>query len=244
MNQLKTFLFFMISLTITSKIYSLTSIIRLHLQKYPYSKILKPDLLDPEKYSKKLQQPEYLSRKAIKNLQTKQREIPGIMCIYAGKTALSDYNGQVIFPRLQQTSSMNILVTKKINPAYILAPGTVHHWIIDNQEPTKIYSMEFKHDDATTLYYYDVTQVKIPDNKIIPLNTVIIIADPQDIFIPLGATIVNYSPNVILPTIYIKKSFCFIYNSLYTLAIKQYFGSTKNDFQQELATVSQLTQSK
>jgi hypothetical protein len=226
--------------------YALDTIVTFYLQKYPYFKAKKNDheLLDNqslEKLSKKVQQPGFLSGKIIKKSK-RSSGVPGIMCMYGGHVALSDQKGQVILPRLQETPSMNFLITKGIKAAYILAPATVHNWQVDPAQPSKMYNVKLKQNEETQLYYFEATLTKPNKDNSIPLNTVIIISDPENIFIPLGATITNYSPNLTLPNIYIKKEFCFVYNAFYTLAIKQYFKQTYADYQQEALTVSTIQQ--
>jgi hypothetical protein len=132
------------------------------------------------------------------------------------------------------------LVTKGIKPAYIVGPDTIHNWMIDRSQPTELYFIQFKQDDQLELYYFNVSKAELPKNDNIPLNTILFISDPKDVFIPTGATVTELSQNLILPTIYIKKDFCFINNSLYTLAIKQYFRQSQEESQLEELTISQI----
>lgn len=246
-------------------IYPVDSIITIFLQKYPYFKIKEHKKLDPTVYSKKLKQPGYVSGQIIKKHRWNSR-VPGVMLLYAGNLAMSDKNGQVQFPKLQQTfadqeTKVYLLITKGVgyNPDYIIAPSTIHNWglkklSLNPDESYEIYLISLKKDEKLKLSYFDVQKSKFPDiedkNKpawrdgryIIPLNTIIIIADPQDIFVPIGATVTEPSANLILPPIYIKKSFCFVYNSLSTLAIKQYFSQEEPEYQLEKQTISQIQQ--
>ncbi len=222
--------------------FALDTIITMYLQKFPYFKAPKNDQKSLESISKKVQQPGYLTGKIIKS-HKHSSGVPGIMCLYAGHVALSDEKGQVIFPRDQgQTPHVNILLTKGLKPAYIVAPATLHNWQIDPKQPTKMYYIQLKQNPETQLYYFEATEKSTPKNNGIPLNTIIIISDPENVFVPLGATITDYSPNLTLPNIYIKKEFCFVYNSFYTLAIKQYFRQTDATFQQEGLTISMIQQ--
>lgn len=230
-----------LSLLIWIPTHPVDAIISMFLQKYPYFKVHDTTKFDPEKYSKKLQQPRYFYSTLTKPT-TLSNGVPSVMALYAGNVAISDHNGQIIFPRRQQTSNIYILVTKGIKPAYIVAPSTVYNWMLDPKEPAQNYFVEFKQDDQLELYYFNVQKADLPKDGSIPLNTIIIIADPANIVVPTGATITEFSPNLILPNMYIKKGFCFVYNSLYTLAIKQYFEQTFNDYQLEGQTISEIQQ--
>lgn len=235
---------------IISHFYTCTidSIVTIFVQKYPYlskselAQLKKnPDSSQLSKYSKALKQPDYLYKDVIKSYKHKH-DLPGIMCMYAGNIALSSPDGQISFPRLQQTPHMHILVTEKIVPAYMIAPGTVHNWMIDPKNPTEMYLMKLELDTKTNLSYYQTSKVDLPQDNNIPLNTLIFIADPKTMYIPLGATITDASPNIVLPTIYIKKEFCFVKNTLFTLATNQYFRDTNPSVKQDEQTVMLIQQ--
>jgi hypothetical protein len=230
---------FMIIVLTSLQLHPVDSIITFFVQKYPYFKMEQSKKFDPEKYSKQLKQPSFFYQ-TISNMQKYDSAVPGVMCLYGGNVALSDKNGQMIFKRNQQTPNIYFLVTKSVLPAYMIAPSTVHNWMLDPKESAQLYFAEFKADDQLELYYFEISQAKLPQDHNIPLNTIIFIADPKDVFIPIGATLTNLSQNLTLPNIYIKRDFCFIHNSLYTLAIKQYFRETDQESQLENLTISQI----
>lgn len=227
------------SLLITQISLPVDSIITFFVQKYPYFKIENHKKFDPATYSKQLKQPSFFSQ-TMTNIVKFDSAIQGIMCLYGGTVATSDKNGQFVLTRNQQTPNIYFLVTKGIKPAYIIGPDTIHNWMIDPAQPTELYFIQFKQDDQLELYYFNVSKIELPKDNNIPLNTILFISDPKDIFIPLGATVTELSQNLILPTIYIKKDFCFINNSLYTLAIKQYFRQSVEESQLEDLTISQI----
>lgn len=219
----------------------LDSIISMFIRKYPYFKKENTSKFDTQKYSQKLKQPAYLYQ-SITRPHSQRESVSGVMCLYGGQVALSDSNGQITFQRRQQISNIYLLVTSGIKPAYIIAPSTVHNWMIDPTKPSKLYFIQFKQDADLGLYYFDVQPTQLPADNNIPLNTIILIADPEYVFVPTGATTSEYSSNLLLPDIYLKRGFCFIYNQLYALAIKQYFDSTVANYQQENQTVSKIQQ--
>ncbi|MCX5924624.1 MAG: hypothetical protein NTZ68_04340 [Candidatus Dependentiae bacterium] len=219
---------------------ALDQVITFFLQKYPYVKAPSNGVDELHKFSKKVQQPSYFSGEIVQ-AHKRQSGVPGVMCMYAGHVALSDSNGQIIFPRRHtQTPKTHFLITKGIKAAYMIAPGTVHNWMIDPKHDSKMYMVQLKQDK--TLYYFETSQIDVPKDNNIPLNTIIIITDPENILIPTGATFTDYSPNLTLPPVYVKKEFCFVYNSFYTLAVKQYFEQTASSWQLEALTVSMISQ--
>lgn len=239
MNKIKTYITFILITLISFPCYP-NSVITFFLQPYPK---IKESLNEKQisKYSKKLQQPGYLLKKIVKSTRI-QNGVQGVMCMYLGYVNTSDNTGKVTFPRKQQYGSMNILITKGIKPIYMIAPETVHNWMLDTSQPAKMYQFNVHHDEPSELFYINAKTVDLPKNNMITLDTVIIIADPKNVFIPNGATIIHYSPNLILPNIYIKKHFNFSYNALYTLSIKQYFEQINHEYKQEDQTVSTILQ--
>lgn len=232
---------FTLSLLTSTTISPIDSIISMFIRKYPYFKTKETSTFDREKYSQKLKQPAYLYQ-SITQPRSQRDSASGVMCLYGGQVALSDSNGQITFKRRQQISNIYLLVTSSITPAYIIAPSTVHNWMIDPKTPSKLYFIQFKQDTDFNLYYFDAQPTQLPPDNNIPLNTIILIADPEYVYVPTGGTISEYSSNLLLPDIYLKRGFCFIYNQLYALAIKQYFDTTVANYQQENQTISKIQQ--
>jgi hypothetical protein len=238
----------LIFLLLSLNLYSIDSIITIFVKKYPYLKkseikALQKDFntLELSNFSKKLKQPDYL-HKSILNKYANHIFLPGIVCFYTGRSTTSKPDGQITFPRKQQTADMHILIAEKVIPAYMIAPSTVHNWQIDPTQSAEMYLMELKHDPVSKLSYYETKKTALPKDNKIPLNTLIFIADPKTMYIPLGATIVDNSPNIVLPDIYIKKGFCFLRNALFNLAVNQYFEDTEKTIKQENNVVSEIQQ--
>lgn len=239
---------FLGALLSTLTLQSTDSIITIFVQKYPYlsqSEIKKltknPQSDDLLNYSKALRQPDYLYNHVVHSYQSKHH-LPSIMCMYAGNICLSTPDGQISFPRLQQKTEIYLLISDKIIPAYMIAPATIANWMIDPKAPAQMYLMKLEHDPKTSLSYWQTTKVALPADNNIPLNTLIFIADPNTMYVPLGATITDLSSNLVLPTIYIKRDFCFIRNTLFTLATNQYFRDTHPSAKQDDQTVMLIQQ--
>lgn len=222
----------------TSHLHTVDSVITMFVQRYPNIKVpLAQEKLDT--VSKKLQQPGYLLNKIVKSKRV-ETGVGGINTMYLGYVGFSDHNGQITFPRKQQKSSINLLITRKVQPVYIIAPDTVANWMLDKHETAEMYNFKLHQDSETKLYYIETKKVDLPDDNMISLDTIIFVANPKNVFVPEGATITHYSPNLILPTIYIKKHFDFSYNALYTLSIKQYFGQVHSEYKQEDENIAKI----
>lgn len=236
-------LFCFIILSCSISIYTINNTIILFLDKYPKIKIPK-NKETKESLSKKLKQPAYVYKKKWQQKRLSSGA-QGVMAMYLGNTSLSDKDGQVIFMRGHQKPSVNLLVTQGIQPVYILAPATVQNWMLDKNKPAKMYQFNFDKDQETELYYIEAKEILLPQDHMIPLETIIIIADPSSIFVPLGATITQYNGgNLILPNIYIKNNFDYSYNVLYTNSVKQYFDSIQSQYKQDELAVAKIITTK
>lgn len=231
-------LFYLVIIGYSASIYTINSKIILFLDKYPKIKI--PDNNETtESLSKKLKQPAFVYKKKWQKKRLSSGA-KGIMAMYLGDSSLSDKNGQLIFPRGHQKPVVNLLVSQGIQPVFIIAPATVHNWMLDKNKLAKMYQFKFDKDDQTKLYYIEATEIPLPQDSMIPLETIVIIANPESVFVPLGATISQYSSNFILPNVYIKKDFDYSYNVLYTNSMKQYFDSVRAQYKPEELSIAKI----
>jgi len=150
----------------------------------------------------------------------------GIFAIYYGFFTLTDQTGLITYPGQTQKESINILVSDDISPVFLLK-NTIGFWEFNNPF-SRMYSFTRKKDDETGIYFWDVSEKKLPQNKRIPLNTIIIVSDPDSIEIPEGITPTTKSVNMILPDIYAKKGANYIENALFMLTIRPFFSMIKN----------------
>jgi hypothetical protein len=201
----------------------------------PYPSLEEPKPMD-EKYSDALQQPGYIHAKMLEHRFTKHGS-EGIFGVYQGYITLSNRKGEILFPRKQQSSTINLLITPEIIPAFMVAPATIHHWelnpnISKDPEMQAMYSITLDHDPSTEAYFYDVKSIPLPADNVIDFTTVILLAPANMIYVPEGITMANYSANLILPPLYVKPGIQFTNNALYTLKIKQYFERINKTYKQ------------
>lgn len=150
----------------------------------------------------------------------------GIFVTYGGYLTISDSLGEISFPYKQTKPVIDLLITSKIIPI-MMAGNTVHHWVLDEETPAAMFRFEIQKDTLTKLPYWEAQPLPKPKNNIIPLQTIIILAHPKHIYVPIGSTPMQESANIILPDIYVKKGLNNASQALYTLNIKHLFGSVQ-----------------
>jgi hypothetical protein len=189
------------------------SIISLFIRPYPQPSIV----------AEKIKKPGKIARHTVEGLANYQ--VPsGIFASYAGYLTISDFDGQIIFPRKHEQSKIQVIITPEIKPILMLEK-TIHHWELIPGVPAKMYTFEQKFNEETNLDYWDVQSAMLPENNIIPLSSLIIFAKPRYFFVPLGITTTNDTPNLVLPPIYAKKGIKITKNALYVFNLSHFFGN-------------------
>lgn len=174
-----------------------------------------------------LNQPQTLahSKTIISNIlqeTLKSHPVSSLCATYAGYVTFSSHDGQIAFPRKQQRESFNLIITPLIKPIMMLG-ATVHHFELLPHMPASAYTVERKQDRDTGLYYWDVKVMQLPQNRILTLNSIVLFAQPCDIYVPLGITLTDETPQLLLPDIYVRNSFNVTSNALHTLTINHFF---------------------
>ncbi len=187
---------------------------------------------DTQKLIDQIQTPGKISKKVLKNTLLKPATTDGIFSTYWGYLALSNLNGQVTFPRKQAKEAVKLLITEKINPIMMLG-ATVHHWNLDHSVPAQLFSIEKKQDPETKLYYWNTQEIDLPKNNIIQLDTIVLFAKPNHMYVPTGITLSDKNPQLFLPDIYAKKTLNVIARALWVLTVKHFFGSMKRVLKKE-----------
>lgn len=153
-----------------------------------------------------------------------------VFSTYAGYLSMSNTNGQISFPRKVINNSINLLISNKISPVFMFG-ATIAFWEI--QDPTaKMYFLERSQDPTTKLFYWEAKEKPLPASNRVPVQTIVIIADPKEIYVPLGATLTRSSSNLLLPDIYVKKDIDSLANVLFVLNIKPFFSRTNQIFKE------------
>ncbi|MBV8660905.1 MAG: hypothetical protein JO129_02060 [Candidatus Dependentiae bacterium] len=187
--------------------------------------------------SESLMQPSFIRAIARDRSWLEQPGADGIPVSYLGYIAVTDKNGQVTFPRKQQTDIMHLLITPEVTPAFMIGPTLIHNWVTKNNQPAAFYTIVRKKNKNLNTYYFDIKKSPIPQN--IPLNTVTIYAHPDHIHVPVGIVLNTYSTNFILPELEAKNGDT-IKNSLYTLSIKQYFEQINIESKYDVTSIATM----
>lgn len=161
--------------------------------------------------------------------------VNGIFVTYGGFFTYSGFtndNGQIRFPRRNKKPRIKILVTQMVTPIFEPATNrpsaTINHWELSNPESSQFYICELKQDPDIKLYFWHTSQRKLPTNKIIPNDTLIIFADPENIIIPTGPIkLGTNTPHFFLPDIFVSTKINRAVSALRFLKIKKYFAPIK-----------------
>lgn len=163
------------------------------------------------------------------NSNTIENHNQGIFFTYFGYKTVSDSNGQVTFPLKTQKPSMYLLVANNVEPVFMLH-NTIHHWELKNSSKYSFFSIERKYDEKTKLYFWSVEQVTMPKDLEIPLNTIIVHASPESVYVPTGITLTTDNAQLVLPQIYIKSKIQLSHNALQFLENCEFFAPIDRSF--------------
>lgn len=210
----------------TSHFCSADPIISFFLRSYP----------DPQMALKHLKHPSKLAR--YQNpFDDDSQPFSGIFSTYAGMIGISDVHGETIFPRKNAENLLYLVVTTEIIPVAMFH-NTIHHWELNPKIPTTIYYFERKTDKESGLTFWDVQPGALPNHDIIPLESIVLIAKPNNVYIPTGITPTIDSPHLLLPDIYIKKGINVVTNASYILSINNLFHTIKMRYDKKTKSYS------
>ncbi len=157
--------------------------------------------------------------------------IAGLYCTYAGYLTISDQGGQVQFPRKQRENKINILITPEIEPI-ALFENTIHHWQLMPHMPAQMYTLKENYNAVTKEYEWTSHLVDLPHDGIVPLTTIIIIENPQYLFIPSEKVKTSKTANLMLPPVYVKKGIDIMSNDIGLLIFRHLFRPVEKKAQQ------------
>jgi hypothetical protein len=178
---------------------------------------------------------------SIKNLKNAIKahliqKLSGFISLYGGYMNYSDSNGLISFPLRHATpTKLYIALTPEIHLEKVRGETVSHEefvpeFIVNDQNPTKLYSFERKLDEkkpaapgapATApapatppaggeakpeekkMAYWEVKEIPIPENKKINPLTIVILTKPKNIYIPVGKFLTIESTHLILPDFYV-----------------------------------------
>lgn len=179
----------------------------------------------------KITKPGAIARRNYKLLANKPFSVAGVPALYGGLVTFSNVDGLIEFPLLHLKPEITLVITTKVTPI-IMSGNTIHHWELEEGTPADTYIIKQEKNEITQLQYVTVEPTTLPENKHLRPETLILIARPQNIYIPLGASLSESSVHFFIPDIYLKKSPDPLL-PLYILQISQYFGLLIQKHQQQ-----------
>lgn len=194
-------------------------IISLYLKPYP----LTQDKASSQTVANNLSRPTNLARYQSRIINEKIMP-SGIFGIYAGNIDISNLNGHLVFPYKHSKPMVYLVITNQILPT-VMFFNTLKNWKLRPGEPAQMFKVERKQDDVTQQLYWDVEKIDLPQDGIIPLEAVILLAKPKHIYVPEGITPTEQSPHLLLPDVYVRKGINKTENALYILNLKHFFGN-------------------
>ena len=163
------------------------------------------------------------SNKTMKVKQTKEpKKYHGVPATHGGFLSISNEDGQITLPRVSQKPKIHILVTKEIKPIF-LTKGTISHWEIKSPK-NEFYTFTRKLNKETHIYLWSAKKSSLKTGKRVPLHTIVLIADPKNVYIPDGVTQTSKGVQLYLPDIYVKKDIDTADNAIFAAHIRQYFS--------------------
>lgn len=193
-------------------------------------------LTDIEKIAKKLKKPGKIAKYTAKGILQKTPIVEGITAIYGGYINISDYNGELSFPRKHQKPTVDIIITPEIVPVPLFE-STILHWKLVPRLPATMYVCEKIHDEQKNEYYWQTTEVPVIEDTTIPLAAVIIIAKPKNIKMDAGRTPTQSTQNLVLPNICVKKR-SDIVNSAYVITIRHLLKPVHKEENRDSLTIT------
>ena len=180
----------------------------------------------------KLRKPQAIAKRALQGLALHNPRA-GIFSTYYGFLNVSDYMGQTSFPRKQSKGLITAYITNKISPI-MMFQNTVSHWELVPGTPAQAYTFDLKENPETKLPLWVVSKAEIdPTGQIPGQDSLIIIAQPSNVYVPLGATLSSQDANLKLPDMYVKKGIATTRNALYMLNLTFLFRPVDEQFKIE-----------
>ncbi len=189
------------------------------------------DEITHEDFTEALQEPGKLARTLLKSL-VEVGHFQGVLASYYGYITASDYTGQITFPRKKVHPELNLLITQMVEPVMWLG-ATVHHLEILSSMPAQMYRISRQQDPETQIFYWDTQPKELPENRRITLDTIILFAKPDNIIVPVGITLTDDSPMLVLPDIYATRELNTAVEALRVLKIRHFFGPVRFNYSQQ-----------
>ncbi len=209
-------------------------IITLFMQPYPHFPVETSgqELIQQkaDKKSRKLRNHEKIAQYAL-NSALETNAPAGIFATYSGQLSISNTDGMVVFARRQESQNLKLLITQEIDPIFQVEQ-TINHWELKSDFPAALYTINQNREQDTEIEFWDVKRVPLPQDRKISIDTIVIFAQPNKIYVPEGVFPLKHpGADLFLPDIFVKKSVDTLASSLYLLNIKRLFSQIQKTYQ-------------
>jgi hypothetical protein len=156
----------------------------------------------------------------------------GVYVAYAGTFAHSNADGQILFDRKTADPKLHVLITEDIKPVPIdpLNEKTLYGFVVAPKAQAQQYLIERLKDPETDLYEWHVTPEPLSKDKRIPIDTIIIFANPKHVIVPIGPTATTLNESFILPDFYATEGHNSAANAFQFLKIRHYFAPVSFEY--------------
>lgn len=143
----------------------------------------------------------------IRDLATKQviTNVP-IQASYAGYFTSSNHDGQIIFPRKTTNHEFYLIITPSVTSISPIL-NNVSHLEIPKHNQVKCYKLILQKNIHTGLLEWETVLIDLTTDRYVPLQSIIIFADPNDLEMQIGITPTLFNHHLVLPSIYLVQDF-------------------------------------
>jgi len=134
----------------------------------------------------------------------KPRSVPGIEATYYGTTTVSDSNGQIMFGRMHTGNELRVIITPAIVPV-LIDENLVSYMKPSPDEPLISYNLVREKNPHTTKWEWLVKKETTTKTERIPIDAIVILADPKLVYFKEGAYASIKGENFFLPTVYVRR---------------------------------------
>lgn len=157
------------------------------------------------------------------NASVKGHQNNGIFFTYFGSQTTADSNNEVRFTLKTVEPKFYMLVSTSTKPVFMLF-NTIDHWELKENATYAFFSIERHYDEKIKQHFWSVEQTELPNNLEIPLNTIVVEAEPEHIYVPTGITLTTDSAQLLLPPIFVKPTKKLSYNAIKFVEHGEFFA--------------------
>jgi len=152
-----------------------------------------------------------------------------LQATYGGFFTSSNHNGQIILPRKTQDLDFYILITNQIIPVFNIL-NNISHLQIMFDTPAVMYHITSNIDPVSNQPEWLTSIVDIPQDRHIPLHTIILFADPENVTMQTETSNRQLDNHLILPNLYLNQPIINHNSSLFLPNIRPFLGKLETAY--------------